>query len=220
MNLFWLLIVSVLPGLLWVYFFYSKDKYEPEPVRLILVTFFYGALAVIPVGLIEFPFSNLLANPPSMLMLLLLSVGIVGVTEEVAKFAVVRYTIYSSDEFDEVVDGIIYSVSAGLGFAVLENFLYTLVFGYQVGMIRAIVTSLIHASFSGIMGYYLGRAKLEDNSTLILVGLVQVILLHGLYDFLVLGGFISDYIVYGIVAILYIYLVRLINSAVETSPFK
>lgn len=214
------LAVSLVPGLLWVYFFYRKDKYEPEPVRLILLAFLYGALAVIPVGLVEYPFSDLMSRPPNLVVLLFLTIGVIGLVEEVAKFAVIRFTIYKSDQFNEVMDGIIYSVSAGLGFAAVENLLYTGLFGYQVGLSRAVITSLLHASFSGIMGYYLGRAKMEENSSLIYFGLVQVILLHGVYDFLVLGRFISSYVVYALVAILYIYLLRLINSAVEASPFK
>lgn len=220
MNPFLVLAISLVPGLLWVYFFYRKDKYEPEPVRLILLAFLYGALAVIPVGLVEYPFSNLMARPPNLLVLLFLTVGVIGVAEEIAKFAVIRFTIYKSDEFNEVMDGIIYSVSAGLGFAAVENFLYTGLFGYQVGLVRAVITSLLHASFSGIMGYYLGRAKMEENSSLIYFGLAQVIVLHGVYDFLVLGRLISSYVVYALVAILYIYLLRLINSAVEASPFQ
>jgi RsiW-degrading membrane proteinase PrsW (M82 family) len=220
MNLFWLLAVSLLPGLLWVYYFYRKDRYEPEPANLVIKAFIYGALAVIPVGLIEAPFAKLISNPPNLVTLFLVTIGVIGLVEETAKFAVIRYTIYNSDEFDEVVDGIIYSIAAGLGFAALENLLYTYVFGFKVGVIRAIVTSLIHASFSGIMGYYLGKAKLEAKPSLIWTGLLQVIILHGLYDFLIISGFVSNYLVYGMVIAFYIYLVSLINRAVESSPFK
>ena len=220
MELFKLFAVSILPGLAWLYFFYKKDKYEPEPTRLVLLAFFYGALAIIPVGIIEFPFSNSIANPPNLLTLLFLSVVVIGITEEVAKFAVIRYTIYRSEEFNEVMDGIIYSVSAGLGFATLENFLYSVVFGLRVGIARALITSLLHASFSGIMGYYLGRAKFEPEENWIKKGLVQVILAHGLYDFLVLGELVPLVFVYLIVAGFYLYLGRLINSALALSPFQ
>ncbi len=220
MNLFLLSAVSLLPGLLWVYFFYRKDKYEPEPASLVLKAFVYGALAVIPVGIIESPFAQVMDNPSNLFTLFLLTVGIVGVVEETAKFAVIRYTIFKDSEFDEILDGIIYSVAAGLGFAALENLLYTYVFGFQVGLIRAVVTSLIHASFSGIMGYYLGKAKLEDQSSFIYIGLIQVILLHGIYDFLIMSGLVSNYIAYILVAFFYVYLIVLINRASAKSPFK
>ncbi|MCK8816074.1 PrsW family glutamic-type intramembrane protease [Natroniella sulfidigena] len=220
MNLLYLVIISIIPGLLWVYFFYRKDKYEPEPVRLVLRSFLYGALLVIPVGLIEAPFAGLIANPPSLTVLLGLSIFVIGLTEEVGKFAVVWYTIYDSDEFNEVMDGIIYSISVALGFAAVENLLYAFVFGFRVGVVRAVVTSLVHASFSGIMGFYLGKAKCEKRSNLITIGLVQVVLLHGIYDFLILGGLVPNYVMFGIIILLYLYLTHLIRKALQVSPFK
>ncbi|MGM0501874.1 MAG: PrsW family intramembrane metalloprotease [Bacillota bacterium] len=215
-----LLAVSFGPGLLWVYYFYRKDKYEPEPIALVLKSFFYGVLAVFPAFLLEYPFARMIANPPNLLILLLLTVLVVGLVEEYLKYLVIKKTVYQSEEFNEVVDGIIYMISAGLGFAAFENLLYSYALGFEVGLTRAFITSLIHASFSGILGYYLGRAKLEKNPKLITVGLIQVVLLHGFYDFIVLGNLVSMYSVIAVVTVLYIYLGKLIKKALLSSPFK
>ncbi|SJZ33923.1 Protease prsW family protein [Selenihalanaerobacter shriftii] len=182
----------------------------------------YGALAVIPVGLIELPFANQINNSASLIKLFILTTVVVGLTEEFFKLIVVWYGLYKSEEFNEVMDGIIYSISAGLGFAVVENLLYTVVFGYKVGVVRAFITTLVHASFSGIAGYYLGLAKMGRGSEirLISIGLIQVALLHGIYDFLVVGNFISMGGVAITVLMLYIYLVKLIKRANSMSPFK
>ena len=220
MNLFWLLVVSFVPGLLWVYFFYRKDKYDPEPIGLVLKSFLYGILAVFPAVLFEYPFSKIIAQPPNLFVLLLLTILVIGLVEEVMKYVVIRYTVYKSDEFNEVVDGIIYMVSAALGFAAFENLLYSSVLGFKVGLIRAFITSLVHASFSGILGYYLGRSKLEERPNLVYIGLVQVVLLHSLYDFLVMGGLISTSFVVVLVVLLYFYLAQLIKKALQTSAFK
>lgn len=220
MNLFWLLVVSFGPGLLWVYYFYRKDRYDPEPIALVLKSFLYGILAVFPAVLFEYPFSKLIAQPPNLFVLLVLTILVIGLVEEVMKYVVIRYTVYKSDEFDEVVDGIIYLVSAGLGFAAFENLLYASVLGFKVGLVRAFVTSLVHASFSGILGYYLGRAKLENKPHLIYIALAQVIILHGLYDFLVMGNLISTFSVVGLVILLYFYLARLISKALQMSTFR
>jgi RsiW-degrading membrane proteinase PrsW (M82 family) len=222
MRVLWLLLVSLLPGILWVYFFYRKDRYEPEPARLIVKAFIYGALAVIPVGIIELPFADQITGGNNLVRLLLLSILVIGLTEEFFKLFVVAYGFYNLDEFNEVVDGIIYSISAGLGFAVVENLLYTVVFGYQVGMVRALITTLVHASFSGIAGYYLGLAKMKKGSEVLLIlgGLVQVVILHGIYDFLIVGNLISMGGVFVVVTGLYIYLIRLIKKANALSPFK
>ena len=218
--MFWLLVISFVPGLLWVYFFYRKDKYDPEPIGLVLKTFLYGIIAVFPAVLFEKPFAGLIAKPPNLVTLLLLTIFVIGLVEEVMKYLVVRYTVYKSNEFDEVVDGIIYMVSAGLGFAAFENLLYSSVLGFKVGLMRAFITSLVHASFSGIVGYYLGRAKLESKPNLVYFGLVQVVILHGLYDFLVMGELISASTVVVIVFILYFYLARLIKKALATSVYR
>jgi len=222
MRVFWLLLVSLVPGLLWVYFFYRQDRYEPEPIRMIIKAFIYGALAVIPVGIIELPFANQITANTNLIKLFLLTILVIGLTEEFFKFAAVRYGIYPSEEFNEVMDGIIYAISVGLGFAVVENLLYTVVFGYQVGIIRAFITTLVHASLSGIAGYYLGLAKMQRGSEvrLITIGLGQVVLLHGIYDFLVVGNLISMTVVMMIVIGFYIYLIRLIRRANRMSPFK
>lgn len=217
-----ILLVSLVPGIIWVYFFYRQDRYEPEPPRLVIKAFLYGGLAILPVGIIEFPFADQLTATASPLKLLFLSIVIVGLTEEFFKLAAVYYGFYRSDEFNEVMDGIIYSISAGLGFAVIENLLYTVVFGYQVGVMRAFVTTLVHASFSGVAGYYLGLAKIEAESQtkLIAIGLGQAVLLHGIYDFLVVSNLISMWGVVLLMLAFYIYLVKLIKEANAISPFK
>ena len=220
MYFFWLLVVSFGPGLLWVYYFYRKDKYDPEPISLVLKAFLYGILAVFPAVLLEYPFSKLIAQPPNLITLLLLTVFVIGLVEETMKYLAIRYTVFKADQFNEVMDGIIYLVTAALGFAAFENLLYSAVLGFKVGLTRAFITSLVHASFSGILGYYLGRAKLEDNSKLIYIGLGQVILLHGVYDFLVMGNLVSIYFVFAIVVGLYFYLGQLIKKSLLTSPFK
>lgn len=217
-----ILLVSLVPGIIWVYFFYRQDRYEPEPVRLVVKAFIYGGAAIIPVAIIEFPFADQLTAAANPVKLLFLAVVIVGLPEEVFKLGAVYYGFYNSDEFNEVMDGIIYSISAGLGFAVVENLLYTVVFGYQVGMMRAFVTTLVHASFSGIAGYYLGLAKIEAESQLklITIGLGQAVLLHGIYDFLVVSNLISMWGVVFLMLAFYVYLIKLIKKADAISPFK
>ncbi|MCK8824425.1 PrsW family intramembrane metalloprotease [Fuchsiella alkaliacetigena] len=220
MRVLTLLIVSILPGLLWIYFFYRQDKYEAEPFTLILKTFFLGAVTVIPAGLIELPFSDLIATTDNLLILLILSIFVIGLVEEVLKIGVVYLFIYPLSEFNEVMDGVIYGISAGLGFAAIENLFYTIIFGYQVGVMRAFVTTVVHASFSGIAGYYLGLAKKTGERRLIIIGLIQVVLLHGIYDFLIISDLLPSAAILGLVIAFYLYLAKLIRQAQELSPFK
>jgi len=218
-----LFFISYIPGLLWVWFFYRRDRREPEPKYLIFRTFFLGMLMVIPAGLIEsFFHESLFAADTDLLVLFFSTVFVIGLVEEYSKYAAVRFSVYGNDEFNEVMDGIVYMVTAALGFAATENLFYTLAFGLQIGLVRAFVTPLAHASFSGIVGFYLGLARFSEPGLRIYLigkGLAIAIFLHGLYDFLLLGGLANPAYVGFIIIGVYFYLLRKIELADRFSPF-
>jgi RsiW-degrading membrane proteinase PrsW (M82 family) len=205
MSLVLLILVSVIPAVLWVWFFYSQDVHEPEPPRLIFKTFIFGILATIPTGILEGPFRIYLQDSRNLLTLFLASIFGVGLIEELMKHFAFQLATYGSGEIDEPVDSIIYSVTAGLGFAAFENVLYTVAFGLKVGLVRAFVTLLAHASFSGIVGYYTGIALEDDVKRRMYTfqGLGIAVFLHGLYDFLIIGKLLSP--LFGVVFILATY---------------
>lgn len=186
-------LVAFIPGLLWVWYFYKKDLYEPEPKINILKVFVAGVLAVLPAAAMEravlftYPHRQI---PSRYFDLLIFSIFVIGLIEEFWKYAAVRYTVFNSREFDEhPMDGLIYGVTAGLGFAALENLFYTNNFGIGTGAVRAVVTCLAHASFSGVVGYHLGLAKMTPakGNYLMVKGLFLASALHGIYDFLFLS---------------------------------
>jgi len=186
-------LIAFIPGLLWVWYFYKKDIHEPEPKLYILKVFLYGALTVFPAAAMERAILYTYPNhqmPTGYFSLLLFAIFVVGLVEEFWKYAAVRYSVYHTQEFDEhPMDGLIYAVTAGLGFAAFENLLYTTSFGLGTGLVRAVVTCLAHASFSGIVGYNMGLAKMnpERERAFIIRGLFLASLLHGIYDFLFLS---------------------------------
>lgn len=180
------IVLAVVPAALWLVVFYLQDRLEPEPKAQILTVFALGALLAqalgIPVVRDLFQVQSWLSRAPWGLQLLG-SILIVGITQEYLKYAVVRYGVYRSPEFDERVDGIIYSAAAGLGFATLLNIHYVVESGgaqLHVGVLRIVVTTLAQASFSGLMGYFLGRAKFENMGPLWLpLGLLLAATLNG-----------------------------------------
>jgi RsiW-degrading membrane proteinase PrsW (M82 family) len=68
----------------------------------------------------------------------------------------------------------------------LENLLWASAFCFGVAILRAVVTTLAHASFTGWMGYYISKFKLETNREWMVLGKGFIIALvtHGAYDFL------------------------------------
>jgi RsiW-degrading membrane proteinase PrsW (M82 family) len=216
-----LLIVSFIPGILWVWFFYRKDKKQPEPVSLVMKAFIYGAISVFPAALIEAPFRPFIVGEfTDIRRLFIVTVLVIGLVEEMAKFIAVKLAVYDHPEFNEVLDGVIYAVAAGLGFAAVENLFYSVRFGITVGLFRAFITDLAHASFSGIVGYHMGLARFLKGSTTLLLGkgLAIAISLHGLYDFLIIAGFVPP--AFGIVMVFatYFYLDSKIAKARRIPP--
>jgi len=184
-----LLLIALAPCLFLVWYFYHRDKYEPEPKKKIIKIFLLGALMVIPAVVIEMILidgTNLVSS--GFINIFIVSFIIVAPTEELLKFFAVKRWIYRSLEFDEVMDGIVYTVAASLGFATVENISYVLSHGINVGIARAFLAVPGHAFFGALMGYYIGRAKFNKERELkfLIKGILYAILLHGLYDFLIL----------------------------------
>ena len=109
-----------------------------------------------------------------------------GVVEEGIKLAVVRWYVYPKPAFDEINDGIVYTIAASMGFACFENIMYS--FGpVSTILIRGLTAVPLHAFASGIMGYYLGKARFRRGNWLF-KGFVLAVLTHGTYDFFLFTG--------------------------------
>lgn len=221
-----LIAVTIVPGLLWVWYFYRKDLYEPEPAGMVLKAFGLGMLGIIPAAAFELMFrSGLEAAKMSgdLFRLFLYTFLGIGLVEEGVKLAIVRLTVYRSPEFNEIMDGIVYGVSVGLGFAALENVLYARSFGLWVALSRAVLTCLAHALFTGLAGYYLALGKFfpDRRTRFFLRALFVTALWHGVYDFLLLSPypwfrFGSLLVVLGLA----FSLGRKISAAQQFSPFR
>jgi len=182
------LLFSFLVALFWLKKFRKMDKFEKEPERSVYKAFFAGALATIPAVALEIPLEMAPFPNAPFLEGFLLPFLWIAMVEEFFKYAAVRLTVYRSHEFNEVMDGMIYMISAALGFAAAENVGYMMGFGFSVGLLRAILSYLGHVSFSAILGYYLAKSKLEARGNWLPIGFVLAISLHWLYNSLLVIG--------------------------------
>lgn len=186
-------VMSAIPALLWVGYFYLQDRNEPEPKHYVFGVYLVGAFVAAPVA--QFLIDMVAPDTTSGVTFATFSaervvwaVLVVGVAQELAKYAVVRYSIYLSPEFDEPMDGIIYMTAAGIGFATYENYQYLqglhgTVF-MSTGAANAVVATLAHGCFAGVLGYALGLAKFSGGTS----GRRQLILVAGLAAAAVLNG--------------------------------
>jgi RsiW-degrading membrane proteinase PrsW (M82 family) len=182
-----ILVLAVAPGLFLLWFFYTRDRYEREPKRLVAKTFVYGLLSPILAFPLELFGGSIIPQSDYVPTLFLHVLLVIGLTEEGVKLICVRLAAYRSNAFNEVMDGIVYTAAAALGFATVENVLYALTQGLGATLIRAVTSVPGHALLGGIMGYYVGVAKFTPSKEidLTLEGLVIAMILHGLYDFVI-----------------------------------
>ena len=179
MDLLRCFLLASAPSFFWMWLYYRRDRWEPEPKLLVLKLFAYGALVAAPVYYLE----GWLPGPHGRFYDCFVRVGLV---EELFKFLPVLWFASRRREFNEPMDGIIYAVAAALGFATVENTLYAFLVGDEVIVYRAFTSTLAHVGFSGLLGYQLGRAKFIDHGGrwIVLRALFAVVVLHGTYDLL------------------------------------
>jgi RsiW-degrading membrane proteinase PrsW (M82 family) len=187
----YLLLLALAPAIILMMYVYFRDKYEKEPVKLILKGILLGAIVIFPVGLVEnflIGFGTGLAKIPKAAYDGFI---VAGFTEEAFKYFMVFILIWRNRNFNEKFDGIVYAVSVALGFAAIENLFY--VFSnnsMQVGMLRAFTAVPGHTIFGIVMGFYLGLARFseKERGKWLLRAFIVPFLLHGVYDFLIMSG--------------------------------
>lgn len=151
---------ALFPALCWLSLYYYKDYRDPEPKKIIIQTFLAGALMALPFLLLRFVTQWL--NVSSLIFQGIISVIIFAALEEMAKIsASIFVTTRHRLEFNQVIDGVIYAVTAALGFAFVENMIYLAEFLITpsntesllyVIAFRSLGTMLAHTLFSAIAG--------------------------------------------------------------------
>ena len=191
-----ILILAVLPPLLIAYYVYQKDKYDKEPKSLIIKSFLFGCLGIIPAIFLELFAKGMFTN-----LFLYVFIGIALVEEGVKYFFLKKY-LFNKPDFNEPMDGIVYAVMISLGFATVENIFY--VFNHpgqeiQVAVMRMFTAIPLHAVCGIILGYFVGLAKFSDNSKpLLYKGLFLATLIHGLYNYFI---FLGEGFIFSIIAL-------------------
>ncbi len=186
-------IVALTPALIWLAFFLREDEH-PEPPMLLTKTFAMGMLASVPALALQLFFQNILGDASEGFAY---SIFVFAAVEELFKFLGAYVVVNNSPDFDEPVDGMIYMVVAGLGFATVENLF---VVGSLVGLsgtagllaagetlfLRLVGATLLHTLASAMIGYYWSKGILkEQRSRYILLGLLAAVAVHGTFNYLV-----------------------------------
>lgn len=165
-----------------ILFYYTRDKYEPEPKSRIFVAYVYGIVSVVPALIISLISIDLFIASP-----LLSAIIIAPIIEEFAKgFFVVQLS--KDESFDGPLDGLIYGAMVGSGFATVENLLYgfaatltNIDAGVQLAFYRSLPQIVGHPLYTGIMGAGVGAYKVGLNRNQYDL-IWQSIVLHGMWN--------------------------------------
>ncbi|NPU99785.1 MAG: PrsW family intramembrane metalloprotease [Brevinematales bacterium] len=219
--------VAIAPGLFWLWFFYSRDKLEKEPLGQVVAVYLFGMLAIIPALIIELSFTT---------STMIDTVIIAPLAEEPSKLLCLLILLKRKNgklrrNFNEPMDGIVYGAAAALGFATVENVFYIVNAAANDGMgaisiLRAIFSVPGHALWGAFWGFAVSKAWFTVGSqgkkfAIILGGLIVAMLFHGLFNF---GAGMSDLAGIGIILVLsvffWILIMRRIKRAEAASPFS
>lgn len=185
----YVLLLAFIPIFIIALYIYKRDKFKKEPFKELLKAFAAGMCSAVVVLLVhdilDLSGINLESN------VFLRAFVSAAIIEECVKFFFFYKFFWNNPCFDERFDGIIYAAYVSLGFAFVENVLYIYQDVSQAARIayaRAFFAVPAHTLFAIAMGYGAGLAKFSrKRSTFYLVcGLIWAIILHGIYDFLLM----------------------------------
>ncbi|MEO7260714.1 MAG: PrsW family intramembrane metalloprotease [Jatrophihabitantaceae bacterium] len=200
-------LTAVAMGLVLACYFWL-DRWEPEPSRLLLLAFLWGAsVAVVASLVLELASSEVLGRG--------VVLSLVGpAIEEAAKgaFLLVMLTGARRREFDGVVDGLVYAGFAAVGFAFVEDIGYVAQ-SFSQGtettvatvVLRLVLAPFAHPLFTSMIGLGVGLAVSRPHQPARwrypLLGYLAAVALHALWNSSLTFGFGGYLLVYVLIMI-------------------
>lgn len=203
-----LLIIAIIPITILLKFIFDKDKIEKEPFNLLFKLFISGIISAI-IALILSKSLCILVSSNSKFYSSFIKIALI---EEICKWIFIYIITWKNKEFNYKFDAIVYCIFLSLGFAFIENIGYSFKYGIIVALFRSIISVPGHAFFAIYMGYYLGLAKIaytkhqnKDGAIYTIYSILIPLMLHGIYNFCLIGGNDILYIIF-IVFIIMLYI--------------
>ena len=191
------LVCASLPVPIYIMLLLWMDRYEAEPLWMLATAFLWGALVAVFIAIILNTINGAIVAAATRSDEIGQNFGAVisaPIVEESAKASILLILfLWKKDEFDGILDGIIYAGMVGLGFAMTENILYygravqgginalTIIF-----VLRGMAAPFSHPLFTSMTGIGLGWSRQSNNGFVKLVmpvlGFMLAILLHATWN--------------------------------------
>jgi RsiW-degrading membrane proteinase PrsW (M82 family) len=183
------IVAGFAPSLFWLWLVHQRDDHEREPILLVIAAMVLGCGSALIVLWMR-PWLETACGLDRAVDAFLVT----ALVEEIAKTLFVL-PILLMREVDEPLDGIVYGVAAGLGFAGVENTQFADT-SRELGVVlyRAFTSTLLHAGCTGSIGFAIvcGRLRAFGSAprarALLLLLPLCAVLLHGAYDWCLLGA--------------------------------
>lgn len=182
-------LLAVVPSLIYLVVLNAIDRYEKEPWTILLACVGVGALVAPLITIGAFVLLGRGATLPPAFAPGPSPDALTAIVEEVALGALLIVLVRSvRDEFDDVLDGVIYGAAVGAGFGATESFLYALG-GTELlsggTVVALVVAGLNHAFYMAVFGAILGWAQRVPpirRWIVVVLGLATAAWLHALHD--------------------------------------
>lgn len=194
--------LALIPVVGLLIFIYFNDKKEKEPFGLLVGLFFAGMGTIVTAIIAElvgglilgavFPANTVIGGVLDAML-------IVAPAEELGKFLVLRLITWKNKNFNYNYDAIVYAVFVSLGFAAFENITYVFGSGIGTAFLRMFTAVPGHACFAVFMGFFYSKAKYASLTGkkgactgFTALAMVIPIVIHGVYDAILMGGGSSE----------------------------
>ena len=209
------------------------DRYEKEPKILLIIVFGWGALIAAGGAFVLNTASGVgiyaLTGSESLAEFGITSIAAPIFEETLKGLAVVIVFLLFRNEFDSVLDGIVYAAITAMGFAAVENVLYIYRNGFLEGgwagfwvlvFIRVILVGWMHPFFTAFTGIGLAIARMNPNTAIKLLvvplGYAAAVFTHAFHNTFsgligglegLLAGTVVDYIGYALMLAFIIWMI-------------
>jgi len=191
------LALAIVPVPLYTLLAVWMDRFEPEPAWMLIGAFIWGGVVATAVSAIlntagGLAVALMLGDVAGEMFSAVMSAPFV---EETTKgLALLILFLWKKDEFDNIVDGVLYAAMLGLGFAMIENVIYYGRAYYEEGfsgsmtlfVLRGLITSFLHPLCTSMTGVGLGWARQTTRGWVKVVaplgGYFLAMTLHGLWN--------------------------------------
>ena len=163
-------VLALLPAAGLLFYIYKMDRFDKEPIGLLIGLFFLGVGSVIPAIILELLAGGVLnvlfggsfdsdaiffsSTGSQYFYEFLNNFFCIALIEEACKWIFMFLITFKNKNFNCLFDGVVYSVFVSLGFAAAENILYVFQNGIGTALLRMVTAVPGHCFFAVLMGYY------------------------------------------------------------------